>query len=180
MVAQRPQRNAGGLINRLKGQASGVTDQLKSGARALKDQAAEQAGQLGRVIRDEANKLVNDRKVKAATKIHSVGWAAEKAARFLHAGKVDGVAEYVEMAAQSAERASKYLERNDLTEILDDVGELARENPAVVFGGMFLVGIAIGRFLKAAEPPPESKAGSRQTKPRRPPRGKRRDEDADE
>ena len=154
MVAHiRPQRRKGGddVLTRLREQAAEVGQLLKSGARELKDQAAEQAKQLGRVVRDEADRLAHDQKIRTATKIQSVGSAAQKAARFLHAGKVGGVAEYVDMASRGAERASKYLDQRELGEIADDLGELAKRQPGAVFAGLFLAGLVIGRFIKAGE-----------------------------
>ena len=153
MVAQNGarRRRSGGddVLALIKEQASEVTGLVKTGARRLKDQAAEQAKQLGRVVRDEADRLVHDQKIRTATKIQSMGSAAQKAARFLHAGKVEGVAEYVDMAARAADQASKYLDERELGEMADDLGELAKRQPGAVFGGLFLAGLIIGRFIRA-------------------------------
>ena len=145
----RPRKND--VVSRLKEQASEVTHLLKSGAAQLKEQAAEQAKQLGKVVRDEADRMVHDQKIRTAVKIQSMGSAAQKAARFLHAGKVDGVAEYVDMAARAADQASKYLDDHELGEMADDLGDLAKRQPGAVFAGLFLAGVIIGRFIKAGE-----------------------------
>ena|SRR5688572_2381358 len=165
MVAHiRPHRRSGGndVVARLKEQAAEVSEVVKSGARQLKEQAAEQAKHLGKVVREEADRLVHDQKIRTATKIQSVGSAAQKAARFLHAGKVDGVAEYVDMAARAADQASKYLDDRELGEMADDLGELAKRQPGAVFAGLFLAGLVIGRFIGAGNDNEKERSESEQ------------------
>jgi len=45
----------------------------------------------------------------------------------------------------------QYLDDRELGEIADDLGEMAKRHPGAVFGGMFLAGLIIGRFIKAGE-----------------------------
>jgi hypothetical protein len=146
-------RNDGGVIGRLKLQAADVSDRVRSGARALKEQATEKAGEIGRAVTDEANRLISGQKGKAVAKIQFVGATVDKAARLLHAAKVENVAGYVDLAARSTRRAAKYVDKKDLSEMLEDANDLAKMHPAAVLGGMFLVGLAAGRFLKASQLP---------------------------
>ena len=153
MVAQAGKRpRDSNMLGRMKEQALVVTEKMKSGAKALKDEAAHQAGRLGRAIKDEATRIIDDQKGAAASKIHSAGSAVEKVSRFLKAGKMDSVAEYVDVAAKTAESASNYLKQKDAAEVLEDLADLAKRHPAEFYGGLFLIGLAAGRFLKAGEP----------------------------
>jgi len=145
-----------GVIGRLKVQAADVSDRVLSGARALKDQAAERAGEIGRAVKDEANRVVNSQKGLAANKIRYVGSAVDKAARLLHAAKVENVAGYVDLAARSTRKAAKYVDRNDLSDMLTDANRLAKKHPAAVLGGMFVLGLAAARFIKASEQPDDA------------------------
>jgi hypothetical protein len=60
-----------------------------------------------------------------------------------------------QMASMLAERASRgvegvadYVASKDMRGLLRDTEQLARRQPALFFGSAFLVGLAIGRFLK--------------------------------
>jgi hypothetical protein len=64
-----------------------------------------------------------------------------------------------QMASMLAERASRgvegvadYVASKDMRGLLRDTEQLARRQPALFFGSAFLVGLAIGRFLKSAPP----------------------------
>ena len=149
--ARRSRRNVG-IVDRLKEQASEVTDLLRDGARTIKEQAAEAAGELTTAVKGEAARLANGQKIRAAARVHSVGWAVHKGAQLLHAGKADAAAQYVDLAAQSVEQASKYLEENDLGQIAEDAADLVRRHPGVTIGSLLVVGLALGRFIKAGQP----------------------------
>src|SRR3712207_5115728 len=150
MVAHaKRSRRSPGMVDRLKEQAGEVTHLLKDGAKTIKDQAVETAGELTRVVKGEAGRLVDAQKARAAARIHSAGWAAQKSAQLLHAAKADRAAEYVDLAARAVEQASKYLEQNDLPQMLEDAAAVARRHPAATMGGLLLIGLPDGRFVKA-------------------------------
>lgn len=164
MVAHaRRSRRSVGIMDQLKEQAGEVRDALKEGAKAIKEQAAETAGELTTAVKGEAERLVNTQKGRAASRIHGVGWAVHKGAQLLHAGKADAAAQYVDMAAQSVEQASKYLEENELAQIAEDAADLVRRYPGVTIGGLLVIGLALGRFIKAGQQPVERSAGRRKS-----------------
>jgi len=66
----------------------------------------------------------------------------------LRAGRIDAFADYVEVAGRTAEHASDYLEDRALDEMLDDLGDLAKDHPVAVFAGMLVTGFAAGRVVK--------------------------------
>ena len=53
--------------------------------------------------------------------------------------------------AGAVEQLNQYLEERNLAQVIEDAGEVARRHPGMVIGGMFLTGLALGRFLKASE-----------------------------
>jgi hypothetical protein len=61
-----------------------------------------------------------------------------------------GVADYADAAAERVEQASEYINEKDLTELLRDAQDAARAHPALAMGGLFVVGFAAARFLKAS------------------------------
>jgi hypothetical protein len=165
--AKHSRRNVG-ILERLTEQAGEVTDLLRDGARTIKEQAAETAGELTTALKGEAARMADAQKARAASRIHSVGWAVHKGAQLLHAGKADAAAGYVDLATQSVEQASKYLEDSDLAQIAEDAADLVRRHPGVTIGGLLLIGVALGRFVKAGQPAERP----RERRPRQRARGK--------
>jgi hypothetical protein len=60
------------------------------------------------------------------------------------------VAEYVNRAADRLDDWVIALRDREVTELLDDLRGFARERPAVVIGGGFLLGLLAARFLKSS------------------------------
>ena len=129
----------------------GVIDRVRSGARSLKEQASDTAGEVSRAVKDEVGQFFNEQKGKAAAKIEDVGSMIDKAGRVLHAGRIEGVAEYVDMAAETARQASSYLEDHEFDQIAADAGEFVKRHPGAVFAGVLLIGLLAGRFIKASQ-----------------------------
>src|SRR4051794_27152817 len=114
-------RTSGGMVERIRDGASDLTERVRSGAQAAKEHAVEAAGQLGEVVREEAGRVIDAQRDKAAPKIRTLSSPVDKAARFLRAGRIDGIAQYVDMAVETAEHASEYVETRDFGAILDDL-----------------------------------------------------------
>jgi hypothetical protein len=138
-------------MERIRGGASDLTDLVRSGAQAAKEQAVETAEQLGEVVRDEAGRVINAKRGKAASKIRKAGMAADAAARLLRAGRIEGLARYVDLAAETAEHASDYVKDRDFQSILEDLEGLAKRHPVAVFGGVLATAFAAGRLLKVLQ-----------------------------
>jgi hypothetical protein len=180
MVAQRKRKQADRRRKRDDGSAgvaAGVgtvqelTAQLgvrvREGVRTIREQAAHQAGELAHAVRDEAGRWVDQQKEWAAGRVTNVGDAAHKAARVLRAANIDHLAGYVEGAAAGADEVSQYLGENDLAQMIDDAGELARRYPAVFAAGMFALGLAVGRFARAGQESQEDQSATAEAGTRR-------------
>ncbi len=61
-----------------------------------------------------------------------------------------GLCELTERAARQVERASSYVRRSELREMVSDLEELARRRPAVLVGGSFATGMLLARFFKSS------------------------------
>ena len=61
-----------------------------------------------------------------------------------------GLCELTERAAGQVERASRYVRRSELREMVRDLEELARRRPAVLVGGSFATGMLLARFFKSS------------------------------
>jgi len=136
------------MIGRIRDGASHVTEEVRSTAQAVAARAADTARDLGNTVRNEAGRVIDAQRGRAASKVRKVGSAVDKAARLLRAGRIDGLADYVDMAARTAEHASDYLEDRALDQMLDDLGDLAKRHPVAIFGGLLAAGFAAGRVAK--------------------------------
>ena len=61
-----------------------------------------------------------------------------------------GVCAAAERAAGQVDRASRYLRRSELRDVVRDLEELARRRPAVLVGGSFATGVLLARFFKSS------------------------------
>jgi len=108
-----------------------------------KDTVVEQANQ----VRDKARSArehTGDRIRGVATQLQNVS---------------NSLREEDPLAAQLAERASRgiegvaqYVSSTSAQSLIRDTERLARRQPALFFGGAFLLGLAAGRFIKASSP----------------------------
>ena len=71
-------------------------------------------------------------------------------------------ADLAERASRGVENVARYVSSSDARALLRDTEQLARRQPALFFGGAFLLGLAAGRFLKSSAPQSEySRSGDR-------------------
>ncbi|KAA1261157.1 hypothetical protein LF1_37020 [Rubripirellula obstinata] len=125
----------------LKRQAVEMTEAAKAKA----CQAAEQAKQSGA-------QYAREKKARVADEIGVFSGAIRKASGKLHDEQHDSIASYVDAAAEQLDRCRQSLESKDVGELVDDVQDFARRRPEVVYGGLFVAGLAAMRFLKASKP----------------------------
>jgi hypothetical protein len=121
----------------------------------LRSRAGEQASALSRGLRMRGEHLVEEQKIRAATEIANLGAAVRRAADKLHDQRSDQLANYVDTAAQSLDGVARYVVEKDLSGLVNEAERFARRRPAVIVGGAFLLGLAVGRFVKSAQPAEE-------------------------
>ncbi len=143
--AKEQVRKAGATIGE---QASATAEELQQ----KMQQASQRAKQRG-------SELLDGQKHRAAEELSQVSSAIRRAADELHADHDDNLAEYVEMAAAKIDGMADYLRQRDLGRMYQDIESTARRRPELFFGGMFLVGLGLSRFLKAST---RSHQGSRE------------------
>lgn len=144
------------VLQSLQSAAADMAGRLGESTREAAGQAKEKVADMTRVITDtvkeEAERLFNEQKEKASSKVGRMGKSLNQAAHALRAVKADAAAEYVDSTAGKIQGFSEYIEERNLAQVLEDAGELARRNPGLMVGGMFLAGLAAARFLKASAP----------------------------
>jgi len=70
--------------------------------------------------------------------------------RQLHDSQQDTIANVTDMAADRVRQLSDYLRRHEVEDLMDDVEDFARRQPALVLGGAFALGVLTARFLKSS------------------------------
>jgi hypothetical protein len=142
-------------LRELKGRAAEVAGAVcgsaTDAAGQVKEKAAQMTKAISKTVKEEAERLFDEQKGKAASKVTRYGKVIHQAAHALKAVKADGLAEYVDSAAEKVEGVTDYLEERNLAQVLLDAGEVARRHPGMTIGGMFVAGFALARFLKASD-----------------------------
>jgi hypothetical protein len=111
--------------------------------------ASQRNGVMSRV-RESASAQLSNQKNKATEGLGSVAQAVRQSTQQLREQQHDTLAGYVESAADQIERLSQRLRSKEVSELLNDVQNLARRQPAAVIGGAFLLGLLGVRFLKSS------------------------------
>jgi hypothetical protein len=130
---------AGKLKDAAKEKGGAALEQVKAGAAT----ATQQAKEAGRNYLAQQKDTLGNKVGEYAEAVHA---AAER----LKAENGNMLAEPAGRAAEQLDRFAGYLREADPTEILDDLEEVARCKPEVVFGGLFVAGLVTARFLKAS------------------------------
>ena len=141
--AKQTAQTAKSEIEKLKGaareQGSAAVEEIKTAAQS----AARKAQEAGR-------DFVHEQKENLAQKAHQYAEALRVAAERLRDEEGNVLAKPAEKWAEQLERMSSYVREKEPNDFLEDLEMFARRKPEVVFGGLFVVGLAAARFLKAS------------------------------
>ena len=157
-----PAQGAGDAARPVTERAAQVTDDFRQAADRVKDTATataqevadrvkEQAKQTGNTIKEQSRGFMNEQKRRVGAEIQTYSAAAREAAERLEHESDTNLAQYVSTAADRLDRLGSRIQERDVGQLVDDVEEIARRRPEVFFGGMFVAGLAVARFLKASK-----------------------------
>lgn len=107
-----------------------------------KDELLEAAQRRGRGLLDRQKKAAGD-------ELHSVADVMRDAAHEFEAREEEGVADYVQKAADALDRISSNLRDRDVEDLVRAVEQGVRTRPAVYLGATAIAGFILGRFLRA-------------------------------
>ena len=100
-------------------------------------------------VREHAEKVITEKRETAAGKIGGYGSAMHESARTLEE-KDPNIAHFAHRAADRLEGFADYVRSRDFNGLRADAEGIARRNPALFFGGMFLAGLVLGNVVKAS------------------------------
>lgn len=133
------------------GSERSASNQMEGGPSAKSHEAAEQLKEavVGQV--EQARERAETAKEDVARRIQRVAAQLRNAGETLRTD--DSLAASVaDRASQSVEGLAGYVSRTDAQRFIRDTEQLARRQPALFFGGAFLLGLTAGRFLKSSHP----------------------------
>ncbi len=126
----------------------------KKGDQDLLQQAKEATGEIVNQVQQKAGSQLSQQKESAATDLSTVVNAVRKFGEDL-SQEANGpiaryAAEYGDKAADKLETFANYIRRQDPKQLLGDVQKFGRRQPALLLGGMFLLGFAGARLIKSS------------------------------
>jgi hypothetical protein len=135
----------------MKGQASALTqsatDAVKTQAGNLKEQAKEVASDAG----DKLRASVSEQKAAGADYVGNVASIIRRTA-YEFDSDIPQAGHYIRKAAAQIENVSEAMRNRDMSEIVGNVQDFARQQPTAFFGAAVLLGFAAVRFLKSGTP----------------------------
>jgi hypothetical protein len=102
-------------------------------------------------LKEYADEQTRQKVHQAAEELSRLSAAVRNAADTLRDDGDARIAGYAEALADRLEHTGRYVQDRSIRDLLADAGEVARRHPELVMGGLFLAGLAAGRFLKASD-----------------------------
>ena len=150
-AVRRAQESTDQVRDDFRQTADRVKETATATAQEVADRVKEQAKQTGDKIKEQSQSFLNQQKARVGAEIHTYSAAARRAAERLKDQSDTNVAQYVSTAADRLDRLGSRIQERDLGELVHDVEDIARRRPEVFFGGLFVAGLAVARFLKASK-----------------------------
>lgn len=156
-----PDQSSGSVAGR------STSDQLKDTAAHAKDEFARSTDQVREQVasgiegaRDEAVARTESAKDDLASELSKTADALHSAAGDIEEGSIQH--QILNEAAGGLSRISGALQGRNISEIVSDLSDFGRRNPAAFLGGAALTGFALARFARASD-----RGGSQRSDPAR-------------
>jgi ElaB/YqjD/DUF883 family membrane-anchored ribosome-binding protein len=139
-----------------------TTEQAKQAAQRAQAHAGEamdQAGNKADQYVDKAENLAkgqaSQRKNQAAGAVSDIAGALRKTGDQLRQQNQGMYAMYADEAADRIDNFAGYLRGQNINDLIDQAEQFGRDQPLLMIGGAFALGMLGARFLKASRPQPE-------------------------
>ena len=153
-----PNQNTGagmGASGTRTGQNQGNTDtfeQARQKTGEVIDQVQDKASETVNQVRDQVSGQLENQKTQVAEGLGSVAQMVRMTGDQLRQNNQGMVAQYTDKLADSMDKFSGYLRERDLGDMLNEVQDFARREPALFLGGAFTLGLLAARFLRSSSP----------------------------
>lgn len=112
------------------------------------EQVKSKAKDAGHRAVDKIEDRAEEQKERATHQLEDLARSLRTASDQLPADS--GMARYMGLAASQADNLAGFLNNHEVADLVDDVEDFARRQPAVFLGGAFAVGMLGARFLKSS------------------------------
>jgi len=151
-----PQGASGGGTPSGAGHSSQTQTDMGAKAQDVVEQTQQKAGEVVDQAKQQVTSQLSTQKDRAADSLGTVADALRQSGKHLRDNDQHGIAQYADKAAERVEQFTDQLRGKDVQEIVRDVEHYARQQPAVVLGGAFVLGLLGARFLKSTAQREES------------------------
>ena len=136
-------------VHNSSGMSQPKSDGLAVDMSALAESAKAKLGEIGAPVKDKAIEVASQQKDAGAEQLQTAARAIHGAARELESAMPQS-AGYIHDLGQRVEQLASDIHGGSVDELLSRLTTFARNQPAVLFGGALLTGIALSRFLKSS------------------------------
>ena len=151
---QSPSADPAKVLREAGHQTSDLITQIGKATREtagdLKQEVVEVARTALDAVKEEAQRVLNDQREAVGSKVDKAARLARQFGHALRAVRLDDAAKMTDSAAKRVEKLGDYVKEADVSKVLEDAEGMAREHQAFFAGGLFLVGLALARILKAS------------------------------
>ncbi len=151
-------------VGTVKRQASELGHAVSQEASKVGSEAKRSATEAAQRLRSEGTAMLARQKNAAAEELAHLRDALQAASSKLDEHDDRRIADFAQVAADRLDMIAEYLRQQDLSRLSSDLSAAARRRPAMFYGGLFAIGLAASRFLKASSHhshgPSQARAGS--------------------
>jgi len=113
------------------------------------EEKVKQAIEQGQHVRERAQSAMEKQQSQLGERIRDVSGVLRSGSRKLDDDN-ESVASLLNVASDQVDRFASYVDTASPRSVASDVRNFVQDRPAWIFGGAFLAGLALGRFLKAS------------------------------
>ena len=129
--------------------ASDSKEQIKEAFSSAAEEARQQTGAAAEQVKTQARDFAEQQKSAGADQVGGVAHAMEAAADQLQ-GQMPLAAEYIEDVAGRLNTMASAIRERSIDDMLGNVAEFARKQPALFFAGAVATGFSLSRFAKSS------------------------------
>lgn len=137
------------LGNDLKSKASDIAESVSRTAKSQAQGLSAAAGDIASDAKDKVVSVVNEQKNAGADYIGTIADAVHRAASELN-NEVPQAARYVHQAANRLQTVADAVRNRNVGDLVGEVQQFAKQQPALFFGGTLVLGFAAMRLLKSS------------------------------
>jgi hypothetical protein len=131
-----------------------TTDKVKTAAEDTAQQVKQKVGEVADRAQERVKEAARDQKTHAVEELGTVASAFRETGEHLRGHDQGTMAntmgQYTDKLAEQIDRFAQQLRQKDVNELISDVENMARQQPAIFLGSAFAAGILLARFLKSS------------------------------